>query len=142
MENAKGRGFLKAIGILLIIGGIIGVVSGVLAYVSSNAIESLVDSGTLDSTVATAVLTGSTLMLYCIFALVSGILEFIAGILGVKYANSPEKAMICIVFGIILIILTIISNFIDFSLLSIIIGLVLPVLYLIGGILNKKSVAE
>lgn len=145
MENAKGKGLLKVVGILLIIGGVINAVSGIFVYIGSFAVKSLVDSGAVDSALtseAASVLTGSALIISCALALIGGVLKIIAGILGIKYANRPEKAMICIVFSIILIILTVISNIINFSMFGIILGVVLPVLYLIGAVLNKKEATE
>ena len=78
-------------------------------------------------------------------AVVGAIIQFIAGIVGTKNWNKPEKARKCITWGIIVIALCIFSNILtlvgypdSFSVMSVITGLVIPVLYLIGGFQNKK----
>lgn len=139
MENAKGKGLLKVVGILLIIWGAIRVVIGLIAFVGIAAAGTLANSGALDAADA-ALLSEEAVIIGAISVLICGVLELITGIIGVINAKKPEKAMICIIFGVIIIICNIISSILDFSLLGLIMVLVLPVLFLIGGILNKKSV--
>ena len=81
-----------------------------------------------------------------ILMLVSSIFELIAGIVGVKNCNKPEKAGTCMVWGIIVIalsvlsdVLTLVGNPDNFSIVSLLTGLVIPVLYLIGAVMNKKA---
>ena len=81
----------------------------------------------------------------CILALVGAVAELVAGIIGVKNWNKLEKAGTCITWGIIVIVLCVISNILtvvgggDFSVLNLATGLVIPVLYLIGALQNKKA---
>ena len=62
-----------------------------------------------------------------------------------KNWNKLEKAGTCITWGIIVIMLCVISNILtvvgggDFSVLNLATGLVIPVLYLIGALQNKKA---
>ena len=81
-----------------------------------------------------------------ILALVGSVAEFVAGIIGVKNWNKPEKANTCIAWGIIVAAMCVISNILtlvgypeSFNVISVISGLVIPVLYLIGAFKNKKQ---
>ena len=145
MSNSKGRVFLKVCGILMIIGGAITIiVSGILGlvgYAAGNAIASAGDQSA-GEVVGVLVLVGA------IISLISGILELIAGIVGVKNANKPEKATTCLVWGIIVLVLNIIGMILTFVgdssgagtiIVSIITSLVVPVLYIVGAVLNKKT---
>lgn len=75
---------------------------------------------------------------------VSSVAELIAGILGTANCKKPEKAKTCLAWGIVVAVLAvagIILNAIGgggFSVLSLITGLVLPVLYIIGAVQNKQ----
>lgn len=134
MENAKGQTFLKVTGILMIIGGIIGIISDIMAFVGIGILSSLA-----------SIL--AWLYIAAVVGLIGVVLELIAGIMGVKNADKPEKAGTCIAWGIVVIAFSIISNIISiaispdtFNYFGLFTGLIIPVLYLIGGILNKKSV--
>ena len=139
MQNTKGSGFLKVCGILMIIGGAISIIISILGIVLGGAMQ---QAGAEYSE------SGSIVLVAAIIALIAGILELIAGIVGVKNARKPEKATACIVWGFIVLVLQIVG--LVFSLIgsgsgagtiiiSIITGIALPVLYLIGAFLNKKS---
>lgn len=73
-----------------------------------------------------------------------GIVSLIAGIQGVKNADKPENANVCIMYGSIVIGFTILGSLLNviggkgFSFSSLLIGLVLPGLYLYGAFQNKK----
>lgn len=80
--------------------------------------------------------------------LVGGIIQLIAGINGVKHCNKPENAKKCITWGIIVIALAVISNVLKviggdkFNVLSFVIGLIIPGLYIYGAFLNHKENAR
>lgn len=80
--------------------------------------------------------------------LVGGIIQLIAGINGVKHCNKPENAKKCITWGIIVIALAVISSVLqvigggEFNVLSFVIGLIVPVLYIYGAFLNHKENAR
>ena len=131
--EAKGKGFLKVVGILMIIGGAIGIISSiVLLACTAPAAAVLSMIGISSGAVIASGLLG----------LVGAALELVAGILGVKNCADPSKANSCIAFGIVVLALTVISNILYFSVLSFLLGLILPVLYLIGAFLNKQSAAQ
>lgn len=133
--NAPGKGLLKVSGILLIIFAAIGIIALILTMVAAGAAASL--GGDFGALAGGLVIVGLILGLAgCVFSL-------IMGILGVKYANVPSKATVCMVFAIITIALQLISLIMNGGngIVMGLIGLVLPVLYLIGALQNKKVAA-
>ena len=152
---AQGKTFLKVTGILMIIGGAISTIVALIAIFGSAVINEVgAELGEaeaeivseLGSNVATAI--GSVLMTASIIWLVSAVLELVAGIIGCANANKPEKAVLCMVFGIIVAVIAIVSIVMSIIngagivdvIVSIICSLVIPVLYIIGAIKNKESV--
>ncbi len=131
----KGHKFLKVTGILMIIGGAFGIIAGIVAILGVSGLAALAGS---------AAGTG-ILYMASILCLVSGIVQLIAGIMGVKNCEKPEMAQKCIVWGAIVAALSILGNILNvvagsgFSVTSLITGLILPALYIYGACLNKKE---
>jgi len=135
--NAPGKGLLKVSGILLIIAGGFWLLLGVLAALGMLVPGVLAASAQATNTTVTMVVVGA------IVIVVLGAIYLIAGILGVKNCNKPEKAQVCFTISIIMllvIILDSISSLMGGTLkwYNIIIGLVLPVVYLLGALKNKE----
>lgn len=128
--EAKGAKFLKVTGIIMIIGGALGIILGIIA---------LLGVGVL----ALAGASAGILTFAAILSLVSAIVQLIAGIKGVKNANKPEKAQSCIVWGAVVAVLSVLGNILtvvgggEFDVTSLLLGLVLPVLYIVGAVKNK-----
>ena len=129
----KGQKFLKVTGILMIVFGALALILSIVAAIGLAALVAL-DLNTWQYTLAV------------ILMLVGSIFELIAGIVGVKNCNKPEKAGTCMVWGIIVIALSVLSNVLtlvgnpdNFSIVNLLTGLVIPVLYLIGAVMNKKA---
>ena len=128
--EAKGAMFLKVTGIIMIIGGALGIILGIIA---------LLGVGVL----ALAGASAGILTFAAILSLVSAIVQLIAGIKGVKNANKPEKAQSCIVWGAVVAVLSVLGNILtvvgggEFDVTSLLLGLVLPVLYIVGAVKNK-----
>lgn len=135
--EAKGAGFLKVTGIIMIIGGSIGIIIAILALVGVAA---------LDTMGVTDYIEYNTGLLYAsgAISLIGAAMELVAGIIGVKNCKKPEKAGTCMVFGIIVILFSLIGSILtvvggdSFPVVSFLIGLVLPVLYIIGAVKNKS----
>ncbi len=133
----KSNGFLKVTGILMIIGGGLGIILGIIAVLGVSVAVEFINGlgGNADL---------GLLMFAAILSLVSSVVSLVAGIIGVANAAKPEKAVVCIVFGILTAVLSVLGNVLtvagggSFSAVNLIIGLVLPVLYLIGAFQNKK----
>lgn len=131
----KGHKFLKVTGILMIIGGALAAILGIIAVLSVAAL----------AYIASAHSEAGMLYASTILFLVSGIVELIAGIIGVLNAEKPQKAKACIVWGALVAVLSVAGTILgvagggDFSVFSLILGLVLPVLYIIGAVKNMQS---
>lgn len=128
----KGKNYLKVTGILMIIGGCIGIIGGIIALISVGALVTLLETSM------------GSLMLGSLLVLISSIIQFIAGIMGVRDCARPEKAQNCIVIGAMVAVLSVVGNLISvaagngFNVMNMITGLILPVLYIVGAMLNKK----
>ena len=130
----KGRKFLKVTGILMIIGGAFGIIGGIVAMIGAGALAAVLET------------SAGGLMLASALILASAVFQLIAGIMGVKNCDKPEKAQSCLVMGVIVAILSVAGNIISnvlgssFNILSYATGLVIPVLYIIGAVKNKETV--
>ena len=128
----KGRKFLKVTGILMIIGGAFGIIGGIVAMIGVGALAAVLET------------SAGGLMLASALILASAVFQLVAGIMGVKNCDKPEKAQSCIVIGVIVAILSVAGNVIsnvlgsDFNIMSYATGLIIPVLYIIGAVKNKE----
>lgn len=130
--TTKGAGFLKVTGILMIIGGAISMIIAIAALIGIAAL---------------AALGASSGMLYAAGALslISAVAELVTGIIGVVNAKRPEKAGTCMAWGIVVAVLCVLGSILTvaggdaFPVSSLILGLVLPVLFIIGAAKNKQG---
>ena len=129
----KGRKFLKVTGILMIIGAAFGIIGGIIAMIGVGALAAVLATSAVG------------LILASVLVLASAVFQLIAGIMGVKNCDKPEKAQTCLVMGIIVAILSVAGNVIsnvlgsDFNAFNYATGLVIPVLYIIGAAKNKET---
>lgn len=143
--KAKGKGFLKVTGILMIIGGGLSILLGLLLLF---LVGFFTESITKDTNV-TALALGSAII--CIAILFIGsILELVVGIVGVNNANKPEHSLACVIWGIIVLIpqvislvmflLTMASRMEVWTIIVICITTIaIPVLFLIGAGINRSN---
>lgn len=131
----NGHKFLKVTGILMIIGGALSAILGIVAVLGVAALAYIASAQT-----EAGMLYASTILL-----LISGVVELIAGIIGVINAEKPQKAKACIVWGALVAILSVAGTIFgvvggsDFSVSGLVLGLVLPVIYIIGAVKNMQS---
>lgn len=132
-QQAKGAQFLKVTGIIMIVGGALGIILGIVALIAAIAANALA-GGALGLLIVAALL-----------ALVGFVIQLIAGIIGVKNCNKPEKAQTCIVWGAIVVAFSVLSTILTvaaggkFDVVSFLVGLVLPALFIFGAIKNKQA---
>lgn len=131
----KGHVFLKVTGILMIIAAAFYIIVGVLlAGISALAAGLGAASGLKFTFWAALFLT-----------LVGGICQLIAGIKGIKHSKRSEKAGKLIAWGVIVAVFSILSivldlsNGGDFSIVSVVTGVAVPALYILGAALNAKA---
>lgn len=130
----QGKNFLKVCGILMIIFGAIAMIVNLVAFLGVLALDTLLGGSIIGLTIG------------ALISLVGAVMQFVAGIVGVKNCDKPEKATACVGWGIVVAAFAVIGQIIsvlcggDFSIVSLAIGLVLPVLYIIGGVKNGGSI--
>lgn len=131
----KGHVFLKVTGILMIIAAAFSIIVVVLlAGISALAAGLGAASGLKFTFWAALFLT-----------LVGGICQLIAGIKGIKHSKRSEKAGKLIAWGVIVAVFSILSivldlsNGGDFSIISVVTGVAVPALYILGAALNAKA---
>ena len=123
--------FLKVMGVLCIIFGIIGVIGMISVF----AMAGIIAMAGVAVPVASLVL-----------GIIQAILMIVAGVFGIKASNDPAKPGKAVIFGIILIVLAVVFlilglaeagaagiSWTNFT------GLIIPVLYLIAAIGFKKQ---
>ena len=132
----KGQKVLKITSILMIIGGVIAAISGVIIILGISALAVLSESPE-----GLGLLYAST-----IIVIVASVIQFIAGIQGIGACSAPQKAASCVKWGMIIVILTIISIIIglvgggEFSITSLILNLLLPGAYVYGAVQMKGRI--
>ncbi len=130
--DAPGKGLLKVVSVLFIIAGIFAVITSIFGAAGSALLTSLgVQSG--------GIMIGAMLI-----STISGVLEIVFGGLGVKRCADPAQGQFFITAGIVLCaiqLLNMIVHSIGIGFLQVfgLLGFVLPVLYIVGGIKNKKA---
>ena len=136
--DAPGKGILKTVSILFIIFGAIAAVIclvGILGFAALSTTGGVIGAG-----------IGSLLMVATVLLLIVSVLELILGIVGLKKCGEPSQAGYFITTGIVLSVLSLVSMIVGiagsgFTLTSLI-GFVLPVLYIVGGYMNRKVIRE
>ena len=147
MEEKKGSMLLKVISIIMMIGGILSAILGVVAGAGACALQVGVSTpeGAKALDDATKV-TGSAAPVMgivwagVVFIILSAVFEIIAGATGIKNWKNAAACKKMMVFGIIVIVLSLTGNILggigsgNFGsyIVSIVLGLILPVLYIVG----------
>ena len=128
----KGQSFLKITSILMIVGGIIAVITGVIAILGISVLAAL--SGSVEVTVL--------LYVSSILVTVASVIQIITGVKGLKACKAPETAGKCVTWGIVIAVLSIISLVIgliaggDFN-ITMALNLLVPGLYIYGAMQIK-----
>ena len=134
MKN-QGQTFLKVTSILMVIGGIIALLAGVFAILGVSALAALMGSAE------------GTGLLYAgsVLAVVTSAVEILAGAKGHKACRLPEKAGECVILGIAIVALSMISMVVsvkgggEFKIINLVVNLLVPVLYILGAVKTKPA---
>lgn len=144
----NGSKLLKVVSILMIIGGIIGAIGSAFMALFAGATSVALQDAELQQSVAEAgTTTGEVQMIFwaaAIIMIISAVIEIIAGAKGKKNWNNPAAAKSLMVWGIICAVISVVGNILfassdGVSILNIITGLVIPILYIIGTVQLKKQ---
>lgn len=147
--EAKGKVLLKVMGIIMIVGGAISVIVSIFLAIAAAGLI--------------AVGGPALLIIGVILTILGSVAELIAGIICTKNAAKPENATKCMVWSIIVLVLQLLGvilvlagsaamvkeltaqgvqasiNSTPSTIISIVVGIVIPVLAIIGAVMNKKS---
>ena len=142
-EQAPGKGLLKVTGILYIILAALAIVGGIL-MAAGGGVGMMAGTQGLDGVVVAG---GAILIGLGVYTIIANIFGLIMGILGVKNCDKPEKATVCMVLGIIVLVLGVIGGIVSIvnqglsfsSVLSLLCSLVIPGLYTWGAYKNKQA---
>lgn len=147
--KAPGKILLTVVSILFIISGALTTVITLISLLSILNAAFSSPNGFSDALLSlspeNAALGGFAFSI--LILLFSGsVLDLIIGIIGLKKCGNPDKAGFFIITGIILCALSLVSLILTTLNLSFVvtnlIGFVLPMLYIIGGILKKKAAVK
>lgn len=149
--DLKGQKMLKVCSILMIIGGAISLLVSILGLVTLSAAASLgaAMGANLDAELGMSMGAAYAVMVVAIVA--SGI-ELAAGIVGVQTAKMPSVAKIkaSLILGLVVALLNLAASIYSMvmggsfanEIVSLLLGLVIPVLYIVGIIQYKNALLE
>ena len=127
MKKAPGSTLIMVVAILFL-------VFGILAAIGLAGIGALL---------AYAAVGGAVIVLSVILSVLMVVLEIIAGILGIRFCNNLFKADFLFKYSVVLLIVAIISLIFGIVTSGVawtsFVGLVLPILYLVGANMNKNA---
>ncbi len=123
--NAPGKNFLKVIGILYLV-------------FSGLDILSIALLGTMDAAQLEAYKASKDYHYPITVLLLNDLFGIFMGIMGIVYCSTLEKAKVLMGIAIVDLVGTAIFLTVDFQWTSLIIGIPIPILYLIGAVKNKN----
>lgn len=126
---AKGKTLLKIAGVLLIIFGLYSMVSAILVIVQSGAVGEAQGDPKLTQLIRTMGL----------ITLVGGSLQLAVGIICFINAAKTNRAMVCIVLALVMLVMQLGNLAAGGLSIALGIGIMLSLLALTGGILNRKA---
>lgn len=145
-KKAPGKNFLKIVGIILVVFGVLGLFTAainitILGQMSGNNMDPA-----MSEMIAQMGLTKEMYQAAVILSVVQAVLYTSAGILGIINCNKVERANICFVCGILMLVYVLASaayNAVSgaFS-FTFVFGLILPLLYFWGALKNKQAAAD
>ena len=143
-QMEKSNKFLKVTGILMIIGGSFGLIASIFLLLFGVILA----MGALLNPVPGVTLLVTMVTISILIAVAGAIVQFVAGVSGVKNAKNPEKANQLIFLGALTAFFYIVSQIMSFiggaprtflDYIVVVFGLVVPALYLVGAYQLKSK---
>ena len=143
-KRAPGRTFLMVVGIFLIIGGVSAMVTSAMNFVMIGQEEF---APILEQTLQQVGISKTTFQISIVLTAIQSVINVVTGIIGVANSKKIEKASLCYICGIVLIVYALICNAYSafsgaFSIFSVIFSLILPLLYFWGALKNRQALQE
>jgi len=144
--NKKYSKLFKIVSILMIVFGGLGIFFGIYGLLAVAALD-VSTTFTTRNGVRVEFVT-ELILIGTILALISAVIQLIAGIIGMKIRNKPEKLKVCISLGISVALTAIIGIFFGAQgnmiaagspEISILIGFIIPIFYLVGAFMLKSK---
>ena len=141
----KSNKFLKVTGILMIISGSFALLSSILVLLFGVV---LVEGAIHTNLTRTQDFAVGIIVAALVLVIAGSVIQFIAGLVGVKNAKNPEKANVCIIFGVLVALVYLVSLVLNLigggytiwmDVLVVIFGMVVPALYLVGAFQLKAK---
>lgn len=135
MEQQKNT-LLQVAGILMIIGGVIGIIGGVLLVTGSLLVFSQ------------SVFLGVVLVISGIITVAAAVLELVAGIKGKNSCFDTVQGASCMKIGLVVLGMAVVGKVLslvggsDFSVSSLISGLIVPGLYVYAAYTDKQKLGQ
>lgn len=129
MKNSNT--LLKVCSILMMIGGILGIITGIIAIIGVAALLEMMEGQAPAGTAA--ILYGASIL-----AVAGSVIQTIAAAKGLGACKAPEKAASCMIWGILCCGFCVVAQIMNvvggsgFDAVSLVTGLVLPILYIVG----------
>lgn len=143
-KRAPGRTFLMVVGIFFIIGGVSAMVTSAMNFVMIGQEEF---APILEQTLQQVGISKTTFQISIVLTAIQSVINVVTGIIGVANSKKIEKASLCYICGIVLIVFALICNAYSafsgaFSIFSVIFSLILPLLYFWGALKNRQALQE
>ena len=143
-KRAPGRTFFMVVGIFLIIGGVSAMVTSAMNFVMIGQEEF---APILEQTLQQVGISKTTFQISIVLTAIQSVINVVTGIIGVANSKKIEKASLCYICGIVLIVFALICNAYSafsgaFSIFSVIFSLILPLLYFWGALKNRQALQE
>lgn len=138
----RSQRFLKVTGILMIIMCAFNIIIGGLALIGSSGAMTM---ATQDPEMAAMSDVMSIVSIMSMLMILSGIVELITGIIGIVNCKNPEKAHVCLVWGIIVMFMSIVQAGFEvyvggmFNIFNFALSMVIPILYVYGAVANRHE---
>ena len=146
MEQQNGSMLLKVMSIIMMIAGIVGAVASFIYAIVVGVVQTAVIAATAEGQAVKGAAPVMGLLWVGVIILVAGaVVEIIAGVKGKNNWNNPAQAQSLMILGIVAAVLALIGNILfatgshSVQFFTIISGLVVPVLYIIGTIQLKNQ---
>lgn len=144
VKKAPGRTFLMVVGIFLILGGVFNAITSAMNFVMMGQEEM---APILEQALQQTGISKSTYQVSLVIVAIQAVVNMVTGIIGVVNSNKIEKASLCYGCGSVLIVCALINNGYAafsgaFSIFSVILSLILPLLYFWGALKNRQAMQE
>lgn len=149
-EKAPGKTLLQVVGILMVIFGVLSFLMNLFNFAMLGTIGEGEMGELMEQTIAASGITVEAYRMSVYITAAGSLLNTVIGIIGIVNCNKIQKAGTCFVCGIILLIWQLgndaysaVSEGVNaLSLVFMIIGLILPLLYFWGAVKNRQAMLD